>query len=216
MSPARQARSDTAPQLFLPEQPSRRFLLLRQINDDWYKSLFPSPGRYRAYGENTPAEATVSEDTIRAISELAPSARIIFVLRDPIERVWSHYRYQIGKGLLDRNEVESALNDFFESRTFYDVTIERYEKWFDRRNILYLFYEDMVENPEGFVNNVCRFLGVSSFSNEIKVTLNERVNASIFSDCAIGVRQLLQDRFGYLIPYIQEKVGCVPASWLHE
>ena len=158
----------------------------------------------------------MSEDTIRAISELAPSARIIFVLRDSIERVWSHYRYQIGKGLLDRNEVESALNDFFESRTFYDVTIERYEKWFDRRNILYLFYEDMVENPEGFVNNVCRFLGVSWISNEIKETLNERVNASIFGDCPIGVRQLLPDRFGYLIPYIQEKVGCVPASWLHE
>jgi hypothetical protein len=56
--------------------------------DGWYASLF-KPGRWRMIGEITLAYSTFGPDVVCRVHRLAPDARIIFMMRYPMERVWS-------------------------------------------------------------------------------------------------------------------------------
>ena len=47
------------------------------------------PGKGKMIGEITPAYSTLGPDDVRRVHRLVPDARIIFMMRNPVERVWS-------------------------------------------------------------------------------------------------------------------------------
>src|SRR5579862_3094130 len=78
-----------------------------------YKRYFEErvPGDVRVFGEITPSYALIGESGFRAIRELFPRSRIIFVMRDPVDRLYSHVRMTRdrrkarGKDQLDTREL---------------------------------------------------------------------------------------------------------------
>jgi Sulfotransferase family len=58
--------------------------------DRWYASLF-EPGRGKMKGEITPAYSTLRLDDVAYVHDLVPEAKIIFMMRNPIERAWSQF-----------------------------------------------------------------------------------------------------------------------------
>jgi hypothetical protein len=61
---------------------------MRPPNDEWYASIF-EPRRGRIAGEITPNYSVLGKDVIAHVHELMPEAKIIFMMRNPIERAWS-------------------------------------------------------------------------------------------------------------------------------
>src|SRR4051794_13012479 len=62
---------------------------------NWYKSYFPpenAAARYSAIGEVTPDYLAIPEVPARIHATL-PNCRLIFILRNPIERAYSWYQY---------------------------------------------------------------------------------------------------------------------------
>src|SRR5215210_5088052 len=57
-------------------------------NDEWYASLF-EPGRGSVVGEITPDYSVLGKESVAHVHELMPEAKIIFMMRNPIERAWS-------------------------------------------------------------------------------------------------------------------------------
>ena len=78
-----------------------RKVVLDQPKDfAWYRSLFEPAGE-RLTGDITPAYATLSGSVVGRIRELLPDCRVIFIMRNPIERAWSHFRSNVEKAKLD-------------------------------------------------------------------------------------------------------------------
>jgi hypothetical protein len=97
----------------------------------------------------------------RAEAVLGPSARILFIGRDPLERLKSLYRHHVLIGREKRPLRDVPLEgSFFKLMSKYDHQLEPWLNVFSRDQILILRYEDYVRAPEAVVRRVWQHLGL--------------------------------------------------------
>jgi Sulfotransferase family len=137
---------------------------LSQPNDDWYLSLF-APGRGRVTGEITPAYSVLDAATVARVQRLLPDARIIFLLRNPVERAWSHALMEVvrRKGRIDESRPD--LLRHFESegsrlRTDYVRTLASWSEHYPPDRLFVGFLEDVHFHPDRLLRSVCEFLAI--------------------------------------------------------
>lgn len=153
---------------------------------DWYSSLFPSrPGL--ACGEICPGYARLPPEMIRTIVQRNPRLKIIYLLRDPIDRAWSsvamHFRKQGRKTIITEQlgEAERARlvnrigNSTFQSHCRYDANISNWLTYLPESQIYFGFFERIEADPAGYLADILRFLGAERAP--IASAPRERINA---------------------------------------
>lgn len=133
----------------------------------WYLFQFQG-GRQLVKGDITPTYARASEENIASIAMKIPNIKIIYILRNPIERAWSGASYFMyrwhGKGMSEQMEEGVVKNWVLEPERldhgFYMEKITAWEKYIKKENILYLFYDDIKNSPRSVLNEICEFIGV--------------------------------------------------------
>jgi hypothetical protein len=145
---------------FTLETPAARY----NMGLDWYKSLFQDCGFAKAIGEASP-QYMARQDTPKLIHQILPKVQLLFILRDPLERLYSQYRSRRKQGeqlpefeVMVRDRHPALQRYIFYSR--YDLHLERYRAYFPRQQVLVLLNEDIRNNSLEFMQNVYRFLGV--------------------------------------------------------
>ena len=138
---------------------------LRARCDEWYASLFRDAQlRGLIAGEITPAYATLNERVLRRMQLLNDKIKLIFVMRDPVERAWSAINNAAKKGATDASTVEKSIERARESgtaaRSAYADTIRRLEAVFPANQIHYCFFEDLRDRPDALTTELFSFLGV--------------------------------------------------------
>ena len=142
------------------------------------------------------------------------SLKLLFVLRDPVERLWSHLR-----SLQQRDGTLNILKDWQNlirnrgiiERSDYWQTIEALDAVFDPGQILYLFYEDVVSGDA--LRRLCSFAELpyrpvdpATGRNEtsVRTPLPDDVRAQLARVLAPQYR-FCRARFGTALP---EAWGC--------
>ena len=140
---------------------------------DKYESLFVQKESV-VYGE-----ASVSylfyENVAEDIKKYNPNAKIIIMLRNPIERAFSHYLMDYRLGLISDSfeNVLAKISKHKNAHLFYQQYIEvskyakqiqRYLDFFKKENILFIDYEDFKKNVSKTVDQVYNFLQISAES----------------------------------------------------
>lgn len=130
----------------------------------WYESLFQTCGGAEAVGEVSPAYMP-RQDTPNLIAEVLPDIQLLFLLRNPVERLYSHYRYALQRGLrlpgLDQMleerhpELEEAIHI-----SAYDLHLERYLQVFPKKQMSVFIYEEFRAEPQAILADIFRTLGV--------------------------------------------------------
>ena len=108
---------------------------LSPVSDTWYRSLFRE-GRGKIKGEITPAYSMLNPQDVSHIRRLTPDLKIIFILRNPIDRAWSQYCYQYAGRFTARYHDEAVIKDFIDStaqcrRSDYLRTLEIWGSQFE-------------------------------------------------------------------------------------
>jgi hypothetical protein len=133
-------------------------------SDDWYASLFARAGA-RVSGEVTPKYAILDEAGVDHVRRVTPNARILFLMRNPIERAWSHAAMELRR----RQGLEPPSVDDFRAhfrsegnlrRTDYETTIDRWTSRFGNERVFVGFLEDIRFHPRDLLASVHSFLGV--------------------------------------------------------
>lgn len=149
---------------------------------EWYREYFPNSDMAEAVGEATP-NYMFSPIALDRIRETLPAVKLIVMLRNPIDRAYSHYWHDRARGKTDadfdetvRRELEDGRDDLtYVARGRYRGQIENILHRFPRESLLVEFFEDMTDDPAGVYRSVCRFIGVDdSFRPE---TLGAAVNS---------------------------------------
>jgi hypothetical protein len=122
------------------------------------------------------------------IHRLMPGIRLIAILRDPLERCWSHYRMGLRRGTEDRDfagAVEPLLDpaqlarsrdlpvpehrdgyeseaDFYLAWSEYGRALEPYAALFPPQQLLVLYTEDLEADPAGTLDRILTFLGLET------------------------------------------------------
>jgi hypothetical protein len=151
--------------------------------DDWYQSLFAHRDGC-VTGEVTPSYAPLSEDRIRHLHERIPTIKIIYLLRNPIDRAWSNAAMHLRK--MPRNGSDRVSDDWIVAhlgrqkmiaRADYLRNLQRWERHVGRDRIFVGFFDQLERDPAGLLKAVFEFLGVGSTAEFIPPTVGVKRNA---------------------------------------
>jgi hypothetical protein len=179
-----------------------------------YEALFDPapPGALR--GEATPFYLydLAAHDRIRA---LVPGARLILLLRDPVDRAHSNWTHLWNAGLEPEADFLSACRAEPERRAagwadfwhyvglgLYGRQVQHLYKHFPREQVLLLRYRELKDVPAATLDRVCDFLGVPA--GVLRAIPKENVNRHVVEDTTVNrvLRGLLRSggRFGHRFP----------------
>ncbi len=139
---------------------------------DSYRSLFQEVSHEKAIGEASVPYLYFPQAAER-IKKYIPDVRMLVVLRNPIDRLYSHYLMVREKYLLEPLELAQAIaqeeerirNNWgwdwhYVSMGMYYNQLKLYLDLFDREQIKVFLYEDFCLDPVGVVQAIYRHIGV--------------------------------------------------------
>jgi hypothetical protein len=134
------------------------------LGENWYANHFraaaPVRGETSPHYTNEPRFSGVAE---RMRATLGEDARLVYMVRDPVDRTLSHYLHNIGGGYDDR-PLDQALADTesaYVQRSLYAMQLEPYLEHFDRERILVVAQDELDSDTEGTMRRVFAFCGVA-------------------------------------------------------
>jgi hypothetical protein len=140
-----------------------------------YASFFSEGAGYTAIGEKS-SDYLFWQPAHARLARYLPEARFIFVLRNPVDRAWSQYWNEVGKGRETlsfeealrvedercRNSAYARNNLSFCSRGYYDVSMEHFMRYFPRQQLMVVSLEQIRMHPDVTLARILRFLGVDA------------------------------------------------------
>jgi hypothetical protein len=157
-----------------------------------YEAGLRDAGGARALGEKT-SYYLENEDVPDRIAAAAPRARLLFIVREPVQRAYSNYLWSRKNGIETlgfRDAVrlegtrpnplgpdrEYARPFDYMTRGRYGTFAERYYSRFGRDAVRFVLYEDLERNPIGIMHEIQQFIGVDPI--EIDAQSLGRINAA--------------------------------------
>jgi hypothetical protein len=151
--------------------------------EEKYNGLFNTQKKDVIFGEGSVSYLfypTVAQD----IKAYNPIAKIIIMLRNPIDRAFSHYLmdYRLGlvsdsfEDIINKKSKHKNAHLFYQQYIKvgeYATQLKRYFDIFDKENILLIDYEDFKSDVAGTVDLACSFLKVST---EFSADVHEKHN----------------------------------------
>jgi hypothetical protein len=134
----------------------------QQLNDESYGQIFRAAGEDQLCGEVTPGYALLPDTGIEHMVRLNPHVKILFILRDPIDRAWSELRMtRPSPGIKD---VEDALaRPGFCARSDYQATLTRFGRFVPEERLLIMYFDDVADRPLDLLASLCGFLEIPSY-----------------------------------------------------
>jgi len=223
---------DEHPQIEMarPVKPEPKFFHLDSLFEkglDFYENYFFQDGGALLQGEKSTTYIE-SEKAARRIAACYPRAKILMLLRNPIERAVSNYWFSVNNGwetlpieVAFRQEVERWLDYVPEEisvspyaylkRGCYIDYLLMYESYFPAKNIKVMLSEQFIESA-GHVAELYAFLGVATFT---PATLHATVNKGDKPDASLSseLEQYLVDYFAEPNARLAEHLHISLAEW---
>lgn len=171
-------------------------------------------------GEVTPAYSNLSVDRLKYMATIAPRTKFVFIMRDPVARLWSHVRMLAlrhvdgdGQGamtttvadILDRSlagEVPGILE-----RGDYPAIIARLRQAVPSEDLLIIYYEEMF-SPE-CVDRICTFLGIAPHTFDP----DRQVHKGIPVEMTRAQRDKMRDGLSDQYDGVAAAMGHLPDAW---
>jgi hypothetical protein len=152
---------------------------------DWYLYHFQGYPRSMILGEITPTYFDCQEASARIARDL-PGCKIVCSLRDPVARIYSHYRLLRSEGWISRQTFLEALehhNKWKEragnlfGASNYALHLERWFRELGRRNVLVTFVEDLEKGPQQYLDHITDFIDTPRIALESTGVTNQHINS---------------------------------------
>jgi hypothetical protein len=181
------------------------FDLLFDEGTEAYLQCFPLPrwkdGRKTITGEATPGYLFHPHAPER-MAEIVPQARLITLLRNPVDLFYSSYQHRVRKGQEDRSfeqTVSAALNNPHEEqlvlRGIYVDHLLRWRRFFSAEQMLVLKSEDLFERPQDTLKRTLEFLDLPGWEPEASAFRSERNKGGYEQKIDPTIRRRLEDYF---------------------
>lgn len=192
------------PQIFMPEYKAPEFFAAESNwwrGIDWYRKQFASAGPEAvAVGEasNVYAKYPRYRGVPQRIAAHIPDVRLIYVIRDPINRIRSHYQTRLAEGA-EKAPFEEAVfkNPIYIDYSRYALQIEEYLKYFPREQLLIITAEDLRDARQATLRRVYEFLGVDAafVPSDLDRAFYETKDRAVHSPIPFWIRKGLKKYF---------------------
>ncbi len=182
---------------------------------DWYLAHFPPRGKHTLVGEASPSYLFHPEVPGRVRAAL-PQAKLIVLLRNPVDRAYAHYQMNVGWGF-ETLPFEAAISQepermgdsgdlsrdwqslsyvnwrrfSYVSRGVYVDQLQRWLSVFPREQVLVIKSEELYEEPERIYDQTLKFLDLRPW----RLTSYEHYNRGAYAGMHPETRERLADYF---------------------
>ena len=146
----------------------------------WYGRMFRTGRSFRLRGEGSTMYASALSSyrhTPALMHRYLPELKLIYVVRDPMERIVSHWRHRRG-----RQGSTRAFEGLMESRhlrklvvgcSLYHERLQPFRAFFPDSQIHCLTFEDLIREPRGTLAGLLQFLGASTADPHLDLLLDD-------------------------------------------
>jgi len=190
-----------------------------------YEKHFDFASNAKVFGEATPSYI-YWENTPRRIWEYNPDMKLIFILRNPIDRAFSQWNMEVDRGnehlsfweAIKKERVRNLKTPFLYDRYSYIIKgmyaeqIRRYQRYFPDNQMLFIKYEDFKVRQKESLKRIFQFLQVDPdlFDFEYK-TIHRRPK---HHEMTPAEHSYLVDIYRYNIKEVEKILGWDCSDWL--
>ena len=173
---------DEHPEVLMPNTDFIHYFdMFYQRDESWYRDFFSEYEGEPVVGELT---RTYIRDELapKRMAETVQDTKLIFTLRNPVDRAFSHWWHEKSK---DKHsfEFEEVFENFDLYQNwvvpgFYHRHIMRYKKYFPEEQIKICFFDDLVDDDLAYARDVYSFLDIDD--EYVPSVIDDRVNQGRF------------------------------------
>lgn len=142
----------------------------------WYEGLFSEAGPDDIIGESSThyTKLPTYPHTVERMKSHLPDVKLIYMMRDPVDRLISHYMHGWLEGTI-RGDINEAIRKYPELIDYgrYEMQLEPFRQAYGDERILLLHFDDVRAAPQKLLENVCAFIGYRG-QPKWNIDLNQR------------------------------------------
>jgi hypothetical protein len=216
-----------------PVKPEPKFFMIDALYErglEYYKSaFFKGKPKVLIQGEKSTSYIEV-EKAAQRIARHFPEGKIIFILRNPVERAISNYWFSVKNGF-EKLSIEEAFLKEENRRQSYDTSkvsvspyaylwrgryiefLEMYERYFPAEQIYVILHEQII-NSEQYLRDFYAYLGVNP--TFVPTSLHTIINANEnkpAKEIDPQLRKYLENYFAEFNARLSKRLGLSLAEW---
>jgi hypothetical protein len=216
------------PSVFVPAVKEVKYFTsyFRWLDLNWYLDQF-APAGGRRKGEASPSYALLPVERIRLLRRLLPDVKLVFLMRDPVARAWSHakhtYRFREANFAAAAGPLEAVSDGQWRDNFRHEWTLAsgdylgQLRRWlsvFPPEQLFVGFYEAIAHAPRALLREVFAFLGVSPDVDLAAFPVEEKVLPGLPGELPPALRatlrRLLAGRTRELASFLGARLGLRP------
>jgi len=168
----------------------------------WYPRVFDHRKHEKYCADFSNLNALLEPEDWKFVQETTENLKVLFTLREPLDRLWSHMRFhnaQSGLNLDLENMsfkalVKYAFEDHFQQASDYVQTVQSLQDALPERDYKITFFEHIHDNPTQWLQEIEEFLEISHHDYDPS-GLSSRVNQSRSSEIPKDFANYMQEHF---------------------
>jgi len=176
-------------------------------------------GAARLYADMTPNYATLPDEALDRMVKAHPMSKVIYLIRDPLDRLWSHIRMQARRQRQSHEVYEKKANNILYrilnrgqethilDRGDYAGTIRKLRRVVPAERLLVAFAETLL-TADGLAR-VCAFLGIAPMRDIPAQAVHEGAPVLMLDKLRPRAQRLLYEQYDW----VARNVGPLPQNW---
>jgi hypothetical protein len=149
-----------------------------------------------------------------------PAVRIVFLMRNPVERAWSHAVMSLVRH--SRRKIEEVPQSRFRThfvrfkeRGFYSKILDRWLRVFPAEQLYIGFFDQIVSDPLGLLRDACAHIRADTEVDWSGFPYRRVINRGQGRPIPDEYRPFLEEMYREEIARLDDRFGGVVSSWRH-
>jgi len=185
-----------------------RFAQPGEVNEEWYCTLFSGVSKDVYCADFSNLYALLPEQALAKVQGVAEEVKVIYTLRDPLERLWSQVKFHFkfvgnedGVDRLSETEFKRMIDrPAFWNHAEYFSNYHRLVNVFGKEQVRLFYLEDLTAFPQGSLWDLEKFLDISHIEFHPDAGI-KKINKTKDVEIPDSFRRIAQEK---LLPIYEE------------
>ncbi|WP_342075257.1 sulfotransferase [Yoonia sp. SS1-5] len=190
-----------------------------RADDLAYGAWLTDRGETRLVADMTPNYATLPDSMLKRMARLSPNTKFVFLIRDPLDRLWSHIRMQARRQRQSHEKYEKKSNNILYrilnrgqethilERGDYPAIIARLRRAIPKGRLLVMFTEDLMRQDG--LSQLCSFLDISYAEPAVTTPVHSGPEVVMLDKLRPKALKLLNEHY----TWVAKNIGPLPQRW---